>query len=712
MRIEEINRDLLCSVSKDFQHHIQKLLEFQNDNIEAFVYICRNTDVLENKFEVLDDELKTLLQTYVNQHYKYNLFSFDKDEIRRIEKKFGADFHLMSQCQIITEDIVRQSCVQRSPKTLPRNSDVQEQCKMVSRSLFENSEPDYMASIDISLESVKYVCGFLGDDNRIKNLTEYSSLDIQPLKSYFQQLDIYQNLVLHTTKRMKNFMEENFDDYLSSSPGVREYPIQSLYTNIPSTTFIESLKKSELASFFSTTTKLENVATTMNFLIPVLETKYTHIVLLMYLAYINVLISVQLDICFGKDWKDKNIGYTLRIEDFFLDNVDICKEDIQQLFYLSSIPQKVVERRKVRLCNIGSCLLPAFQKHIGQEFKSKSFFAIAQLHSTYIHLELNQVVKLDLSGKEMSKALFIEDKIVPIENPILLLSSGSKSSNMDNEIGLNINKDCNCKTLTTLRNIMVGFKPIIENIASMIIAVTLELHPMDYLLIFETALTIEHESMLYKAYAKMLQDEISKAIQLKEKCIQGVVMHKTTDQLLQPVMRKQHPMYSAFKNGDPYNVAGSTYGLTLKKLIVTGIENPYLICINHDDDGTDACIDVGDTVVAIRKGQILSRLGINLKFKIRFKNIQRDNTLLLPCLLELELMKFSSAKNPNESIAKLSLPIDGVIYETCVNLKITSGYHAIRFTINDEISVQHPDIPNHVINPSITVVEPKNIVYL
>ncbi|KAI7896270.1 uncharacterized protein EV154DRAFT_492850 [Mucor mucedo] len=772
MRIEEINRDLLCSVSKDCQNHIQKLLEFQNDKIEAFVYICRNMNVLENEFEVLDDELKSLMRTYVDQNYKHNFLSFDKDKIRKNYKEFGNNFHLLSQCELVAEDLVRQSCVQRSPKTLPRNSDAQEQRKMVSRSLFENSNPDYIASIDISLESVKYVCGFLGDNDRVTELTEYDSLDIQPLESYFKQQAIYRKLVLHISKRMKKFMEENFDDYLSSYPGDREYPIQSLYLDISSTKIKESLQKSELK-------KLENVATTKSTLIPVFQAKYTHIFLLMYLAYVNTLISAQLDKCFEKDWRDKNIGYTLMIEDFFMENVDIFKEDIQQLFHLSSIPQKVVERRKVRLCNIGSCLLPAFQKRIGQEFKFKSYFVIAQLHSTYIHLGLNQVVKHDLSEKEMFKAMFISDRIIPIENLNIslcktiwksittnktidycdthkdqdpkwdffkldnyksvlhtlklqmadILSSGSKSLNMDNEIELNLSEECNCRTHTTLRNIMIGFKPVIENVTSMIISATFgmrlfyELDKLDYLFIFENAFIIEHESILYKAYTKTLQEEMRKTIQLKEISTQGILMQKPINQLLQPVAHKEHPMYSAFKNGDPYKVAGSTYGLILKKLIVTGIENSYLICIKHNDDGTDAYIDVGDTIIVVRKEQIILHSGINVKFKIRFKNIQRDDTLLLPCLLELELIKFHpeirssegnflSAKNPHESISEISLPIDGVKSDTCVNLNITYGYYAIEFFIRDEISVQHPDTPYHITNLAIAVVETKNIVYL
>ncbi|KAI7896274.1 uncharacterized protein EV154DRAFT_492895 [Mucor mucedo] len=778
LHVKEINQYLFCAVSKDFLHHIKTLSGNTNKKIDALIYIRRNLNVLTDEFEAFDDELKVFIQKSIEKHFKYRLFSFDKSRIRDNQKEFGNSSYLKVQCGSLLNDETDRSHDQRSPATIPRNLALQGQCKMVSRSLFKNSQPNIIINIDIFLESVKHVSAFVGDDNLVERLSEFKSLDIRPLDSYFKHLLIYQKPVLHTTKRMREFMEENFGDYLDSYPGVRRHPIQSLYKDIASATILESLGKSEMASFFSTANN-SIIKETYGPITPIFQTKYTHIFLLMYLSYINTLVSVLLDKHSGNDWRAKNLGYVLTIEASFMEYIDISEEDIQQLFYIGNVPQELAERRKVRLCNIGSCLMPVIQKIIGQEFKLKSFFVIAQLHDTYIHFALYQAVQCDLMGKCISTAMLIIDKLVPMENlkdrlcksilnniatdnnidycdihkaqgsnwdcyrldnyksvldtlnsqMLHILSFRDDLLTIDDKIELNISTDCNCRTHTTLRNVIVNFRPVIRDITSIAITYILNMdqfyqfQELDHIFIFENTSMMKYHSLLYEAYTGTLQDEFNDIIELKEKDIQGVIMQKTINQSLKPSLYEEHLVYNAFQYGDPHKAAGNTYGLILKKLTVTGIDKPYLSYTNYKDDGTDACINVGDRVIVIQKGQIIPSSGIDINFKVEFEIPQKENTLLRSCSIELELVKlrleidlsstdnFSFDKKSYDSLAVIDTHIENIIPSNGVNLSITNRFRYIIFVLKNAMSIQHYNSPLWSKNRVMSIQETKHIVY-
>jgi hypothetical protein len=74
---------------------------------------------------------------------------------------------------------------------------------------------------------------------------------------------------------------------------------------------------------------------------------------MMYLGFINKVVSSQLNESFGNDWMKKNIGYLIPIENMLLDDLDAPKEDIQQLLFVGSILRKQQNREKRALLHKG-----------------------------------------------------------------------------------------------------------------------------------------------------------------------------------------------------------------------------------------------------------------------------------------------------------------------------------------------------------------------
>lgn len=144
---------------------------------------------------------------------------------------------------------------------------------------------------------------------------------------------------------------------------------------------------------------------------------YMYIFRVMYLSYINRVITIKLQNQFKDDWKDKNIGFVISTENMVLDKVFDTKENLNELLLASGILHQKSELRKAQIVNSSQGMLPLMETKLAHwNTRIKSYFVIAQIHQTYIQLTLHQVVRIS-SPQENSATIIVKDEIIQTKDP-------------------------------------------------------------------------------------------------------------------------------------------------------------------------------------------------------------------------------------------------------------------------------------------------------
>lgn len=105
----------------------------------------------------------------------------------------------------------------------------------------------------------------------------------------------------------------------------------------------------------------------------------------------------------------------MSVEKLLMDTVIGSKETLQELLFESGIIQKEIDYRKSKVVMQGEGILPAIQQNLSLNLDLKSYFVVAQLHRTHMHVILHQVLKL-LSPDENASTIIVRDKIIHIDN--------------------------------------------------------------------------------------------------------------------------------------------------------------------------------------------------------------------------------------------------------------------------------------------------------
>lgn len=206
--------------------------------------------------------------------------------------------------------------------------------------------------------------------------------------------------------RMKLFMDDNFQDFIKNDS-------QLIITSVEIQSRInQCFDNNETNDFFY---KQKETNNNRNF-VYIHQKNYIHLFFIMYLGYIQKLVSNQLNKSFGTKWINKKIAYSMSVEKLLLEDINISKDDIQQLAAISFIPQEKNKQRKLRVITQGDCILPAIQRSLGVEPKILSHFAIVNLYETYIHIAVHHVVKKLDSGENGSSTIIIAEKLIRIKN--------------------------------------------------------------------------------------------------------------------------------------------------------------------------------------------------------------------------------------------------------------------------------------------------------
>ncbi|KAI7891427.1 uncharacterized protein EV154DRAFT_508240 [Mucor mucedo] len=114
--------------------------------------------------------------------------------------------------------------------------------------------------------------------------------------------------------------------------------------------------------------------------------------MLTYLHCLNKQIEKKLESNFGKNWQADKIWYGVSIDKNLSDNVFGTIKKLEKSFFASGIIRKNDDLRKAKFCTRGEEILQAIQhKYQHLDFRSKSYFVVAQISSKHIQLSLHQV---------------------------------------------------------------------------------------------------------------------------------------------------------------------------------------------------------------------------------------------------------------------------------------------------------------------------------
>lgn len=163
----------------------------------------------------------------------------------------------------------------------------------------------------------------------------------------------------------------------------------------------------ELGKFFSKPKTTEKFVT-------ISQLKYTQLFMMMYLEYVNEIITKQLVEGIGKS-KENKVGYIISVEKLLLDNYIGPQRAQKEWLIGSGIIKECDESRKVRVLSQGDGILPKLEQMTGLNFGLRSYFVVAQLHERYIQLTLHHVVKTS-ANESYPSSIIVQDEMIPIEN--------------------------------------------------------------------------------------------------------------------------------------------------------------------------------------------------------------------------------------------------------------------------------------------------------
>ncbi|GAA5800281.1 hypothetical protein HPULCUR_005707 [Helicostylum pulchrum] len=467
-----------------------------------------------------------------------------------------------------------------------------------SSSVFLNSKPDAIVSLDISLGSTLLTYSLLNEDGLTQQIFDHGYLiadNLPPLGHFYT---FSNTTTLNVKEQFIPFAERyllgNLADF-TADDGV-------------------SIKKDLLLKMKAILTKdISNGEA----LISTYKPKYINAFVLMYMIYIKEEILNKLPDHLISDHTDTKIGYAISIEAMLLNNTIGTKDSLQDIIYASGLVPKDNDSKKLRITTQGERILPAIQKSLKLELSLKSYFLVCQLHEDYVQLSLHQVVTAPNPEEKEQESIIVQDEILDIpniydslctsmwqnlvqdsslielcemhitsdDNKILdLLSSkikkeffanlkGHISDNvLQNNLGtqsttdthaVKLNSSCNCKVrLTTSDIIDVSFTRVLQDIACILSASLLNKElfgnyaNIDYMFSF---IRFSSNPQLQYAFSKILEeeaDDFNLELGIDTSCL---LVPELFSRLLQPVISQQPLCYKDFKIGALQQVCSENY---------------------------------------------------------------------------------------------------------------------------------------------------------
>ncbi|KAI7893001.1 uncharacterized protein EV154DRAFT_502968 [Mucor mucedo] len=553
-----------------------------------------------------------------------------------------------------TTEVVKSCTIQQDPLIL---SDLAEQRNdIICPPVFLDWKLDYAINIDISSERTAFICSLLGDQNRVKESTDYLTCEIPSLMQYFVQPEIYQRGLLKIPTRIKSLVDVYFGD------AVKNYSTEQDFYSEVKAGIKKLLTECPFDKFFFGKGRNSSVVDT-NFL-TLSRPGYRLCFVYIYVAYVNKLISVLMDKRFGDNWKEKNVGYLLYI-DPAVDKKCIQFDIVKFIFERSCIINEG-DTNKIGLTQWSTGdVLTIIHKKLNISFPVKSFFSLVSICQTEIFIHLRQVVTHSKAANASTIAVRRDHISVENTNKALckniwhrimssqtvkfcdlhqnnkgdnlgslrtfktviknishhvseIFSNSGKCLNMDKEISVSISNTCNCYFHLTLRMIIdFGMKPVIRNITDRLkgfLITSLSHYDMANILITGNAFKLTCNTPLFTVYIALLR----KAFDCNKWRIVSI-LKEDLKQFMLPIIDQKPYLCNIFTE----QVFKYTYALYIISVVKYGQLYPgdsSGAYIHTEENGTVYGNGLNMALVVVKRGDIVDESLHKSKFCIAFKH--------------------------------------------------------------------------------------------
>ncbi|KAI8078354.1 hypothetical protein BDF21DRAFT_420353 [Thamnidium elegans] len=622
---------------------------------------------------------------------EYNRISFNAKNVtyksQGLEEKIDCSTILLGAKQHGCNTL-RNSAINSKVRIIPVQGSV------ISSSVFLDSGPDAIITIDISLDSTLLSLTLLDENGVSKEIFSHdyfiANRSLNSLGSFFRFSEV-------TTLDVNHSFIKFAEEYLMGDISDRNEVLLGLID-----TKIESIfhKDGDVDDLLASTQ----------------QHIYIKAFILLYMIYLKNVISSKLS-AIVESYVDVKIGYDITIEKILLCRLFDTKECLKDIIYASGLIQKDDCSKKLRIITQGERLLPLFQQSLSLPLPLKSFFVVAQLHEDYIQLTLNQVVT-ESSLEENQQAIIVDDEIIHIPNiydslclnmwnsivqDISLIKpctahkkySGNEllevfslenraefASNLQkyiskNNFYVNLNQkmtirlsvSCNCKVCFMVTDLLdISFRPLLQKISSL---VSHSLINEEYfgrcrsIIYVFYLIHFNYNTQFQDAVIKILK-EITEDVMIEEGInIPHYVIPKSLNQLLQPVLQQQPFSYKEFRKGVLRQVCSENYGYTF---MLIG-SNRNIVYKSKITDSKTVLIDDRTVFPFLKKGDAMIDCQTKRIVYLNPQEISGENTLYI-CYSRLRTL---DGLNPDGTVSLENISEDvlgTVVYRDMNNFSV------------------------------------------
>ncbi|KAG2195210.1 hypothetical protein INT47_006741 [Mucor saturninus] len=654
--IEDVLEDKLESFQKAFKPHMEQLIDKANKISKPTMIIAHvsGDDTIECR--LVHCLFSEYLRTKANELGLYDIMPYD--EVMESDLYLETPLTIFGSVLQIKKQI--QTSNERNPPTIiPGNQKTER---------FKNPEDaGCMINIDFTLKSVEFSIEYVGIVERLRGKAE--NFKWQRPETYREFLCKFRDLSTTVTLSAFKQLKDNQGD--------------NLYQLFSSETILDECFSRPNTSKPAKATKDHFESTADPF--------YIRSFLILYLIYLNKLITLEVNRKFVGECRNKDMGYVLTVQKKLLDTLYVSKKKLKGLLFTSGFLSQENECRKVRIFVRGEGCQPSIENYLQDlKFVIKSYFVTAQVHESHIQVTLHQVVGTSLIG-EHAATIILKDKLInmddvydvldkkiwlhtlpicpinyccvhvdeetrdfhdycPLQNytynrpnirklVLRMLKTNEASIDFDTYETLNIGYKCCCSIDICLRDIIeFGLKPVIEGIATVVTASLSNTKlfgnfTVNLLFVMGNVFNLRYDSAIYKTYALLLNDAINRGIESKGRDTTGIVLEESSFRTSQTKSWETPFMKDSFYEGN-----------------VAGVALPYLQW--KRSDGGDKTIKAfkDDMFVIIQKGQPIPKDGfvINLTLRSGYEQIhspveksmvKRSNTI------DLDFLKIADTNN-------------------------------------------------------------------
>ncbi|KAI7884750.1 uncharacterized protein EV154DRAFT_522106 [Mucor mucedo] len=687
--IEDVLKYKLKFFEDAFKPHMEQMIDKANKIPKPTMIIAHvsGDDTIECR--LVHCLFSEYLRTKANELGLYDIMPYDK--------VIESDLYLETPLTVFggvlqIKEQIQTSNKHNPPTIIPGNQKLER---------FKNIEDaGCMINIDFTLKTVEFSIEYVGSDCRLRSKAENFKCDLKPIESFFVNSEIYRRPLLLVHSKILAFIKS------------RQQLIKKIINNQGDNLYQLFSSETILDECFSRPNTSKPPKATQDHLESTADPFYIHSFLILYLIYLNKLITLEVNRRFGGKCRNKNMGYVLTVQKKLLGTLYGSKKNLKGLLFTSGFLSQENECRKVRIFVRGEGCQPGIENYLQDlNFNIKSYFVTAQVHESHIQVSLHQVVGTSSIG-EHAATIILKDKLINMDdvNDVLdkkiwlhtlpicpinyccvhvdeetrdfhdycslqnytynrpnirqlvlrMLKANEASIDFDTYETLNIGYKCCCSIDICLRDIIeFGLKPVIEGIATVVTASLSNTKlfgnfTVNFLFVMGNVFNLRHDSAIYKTYALLLHDAINQGIESKGRDTTGIVLEESFFRTSQTKSWENPFMSDSFYEGNVKQVSKYTYGIQIKQLQVAGVALPFLEWERSDDSDKTIKAFKDDMFVIIQKGQPIPKDGfvINLTLCSGYKPIHslvEDSVANRSNTIDLDFLKIADTKNaPSE----------------------------------------------------------------